>query len=163
MNGNQQKAFSLVELLTAITLVAILISLAIPAFARFQESKRQESSRDLLARHIQQTRANAITLGRPHQLCGSSDGENCDGGWGSYWLITTVGKEPKILRQQAAPTKDLCWAGFGSDSIRFHSNGTSWVSNGTFSICNSNGPHWQLVLNRQGRLKLVTSGNSRCC
>ncbi|SHL17914.1 GspH/FimT family pseudopilin [Pseudomonas punonensis] len=163
MNRDHQKAFSLVELLITMGILAILISLAAPSFTQFLETKRLQSSRDLLASHIQQTRTNAITLGRPHQLCGSSDGENCDGEWGSYWLITTVGDSPEILRQQLAPTENLCWAGFASDSIRFHPNGTSWISNGTFSICNANGPHWQLVLNRQGRLKLGTSHNSSCC
>lgn len=163
MNGYQQKAFSLVELLVVVMLVAILASLAIPPLGRFQESKRLQSSRDLLASHIQQTRASAIMRGRPHQLCGSSDGENCNGDWGSYWLITTTGTEPVVLSQQAAPTSHICRVGFGSDSIRFHPNGTSWISNGTFSICNENGHHHQLILNRQGRLKLEASHNSSCC
>lgn len=163
MNRDQQKAFNLVELLVTVTLVAIFASLAVPALPRFQESKRLQSSRDLLASHIQQTRVSAITLGRPHQLCGSSDGENCDGDWGSYWLITTVGTQPTVIRQQTSPTKDLCRVGFGSDSIRFHPNGTSWISNGTISVCNANGPHQQLILNRQGRLKLEASHNSSCC
>ncbi|UCJ16991.1 GspH/FimT family pseudopilin [Pseudomonas sp. MM211] len=163
MNRDQQKAFNLVELLVAIALVTILVSLSVPALARFQENLHLQSSSDLLASHIQQTRARAITLGRPHQLCGSSDGKSCDADWGSYWLITTTGPEPEIVLQQPAPTKRLCWVGFSSDSIRFHANGTSWASNGTFSICNTNGPHHQLVLNRQGRLKVVTSHNSTCC
>lgn len=163
MNRDQQKAFNLVELLVTLTLLGILISLALPAFGRFQESKRLESARDLLASHIQQTRARAVTLGRSHELCGSSDGEVCDGDWGGFWLITTVSPEPIVLHQQAAPTRDVCRVGFGNDRVRFHPNGTSWMSNGTFSICNPNGPHQQLILNRQGRLKMGTSHNSTCC
>lgn len=163
MNRDQQRAVGLVELLVAVVLLSILISMAIPAFARFQESKRHESARDLLASHIQKTRANAITQGRPYKLCGSSDGESCDGNWGSYWLIARVGNEPTIVTQQAAPTKHICRVGFGGDSIRFHPNGTSWASNGTIFICSSNGPHQLLTLNRQGRLRLGTGHNSRCC
>ena len=163
MNRNQQKAYSLLELLVALTVVVILLSLATPSFTRFQENKRQESLRDLLASHINQTRAKAVTQGRPFQLCGSSDGVTCDGDWGGYWLITTTHKEPTVLRQQQSPSQQLCWAGFSSDIIRFHPNGTSPVSNGTFSICREGGPHWQLVLNRQGRLRHSSTENSDCC
>lgn len=163
MKRDQQKAVGLVELLLVVALLGILLSLAIPAFARFQETKRHEATRDLLASHIQKTRTNAVTLGRPHKLCGSSDGATCDGDWNSYWLITTAGDEPKILSQQAAPTGNICRTGFGSDSVSFHPNGTSWVSNGTIFICNNNGPHQLLTLNRQGRLKLGTSHTSQCC
>lgn len=163
MNRDQQKAVGLVELLVAVVLLSILASMAIPSFARLQENKRHESTSNLLASLIQKTRASAITLGRPHKLCGSSDGETCDGDWGSYWLITTAGDEPSIVSQQAAPTKNVCRVSFGSDSISFHPNGTSWISNGTISICNNNGPHRLLTLNRQGRLKLETSHSSGCC
>lgn len=163
MNRDQQRAAGLVELLVAVALLGILISMALPAFARFQESKRHESARDLLASHILKTRANAITQGRTYKLCGSSDGESCDGSWGSYWLIARAGNEPTIVTKQAAPTKNICRVGFGGDSIRFHPNGTSWTSNGTIFICNSNGPHQLLTLNRQGRLRVGTGHNSRCC
>lgn len=163
MNRDRQRAVGLVELLVTIVLLSILVSIAIPAFARFQENKRHESARDLLVTHIQKTRACAVIQGRPHELCGSSDGETCDGNWGSYWLIATVGSNPTIVTQQAAPVENICRVGFGGDSIRFHPNGTSWTSNGTIFVCNSNGPHQLLTLNRQGRLRLGTGHDSRCC
>lgn len=163
MNRDRQRAVGLVELLVTIVLLSILVSIAIPAFARFQENKRHESARDLLATHIQKTRACAVIKGRPHKLCGSSDGETCDGNWGSYWIIATIGSNPTIVTQQAAPVENICRVGFGGDSIRFHPNGTSWTSNGTIFVCNSNGPHQLLTLNRQGRLRLGTGHNSRCC
>ncbi|OLU29546.1 hypothetical protein BVH03_10770 [Pseudomonas sp. PA15(2017)] len=163
MNRDHQKALSLVELLVAVVLLGIMISMIIPTFARFQEQKRHDSARDLLASYIQKTRASAVVEGRPYKLCGSSDGEICDGTWASYWLIATAGEQPTIVTQQAAPTENICRVGFGGDSIRFHPNGTSWTSNGTIFICNSNGPHHLLTLNRQGRLRFGTAHNSGCC
>ncbi len=163
MNGDQQKAFSLVEWLATLALVLTLVNLAMPSFASWMESRRQAIALDLLTQYIQKTRAKAVLFGRPHRLCGSSDGEACDGDWAGYWLITTTGSDATLLRQQQAPTKNLCWSGFSSDSIHFHPNGTSWKSNGTFSFCNANGPHRQLILNRQGRLKHDSGHKSKCC
>lgn len=163
MNRDQHQGFTLVELLIAFALMGTLLALALPSFGRFQENKRVLVSRDLLTSHIQQTRVSAINSGRPHQLCGSSDGEKCDGDWGSYWLITTVGKTPSVLRQQAAPSSSICRTAFGGTGIRFHPNGTSGTSNGKLTICNINGPHHVLTLNRQGRLKVEESHNSGCC
>ena len=163
MNRDQQKGFTLIELLVTLLIAGTLLALALPSFGRFQENKRLLASRDLLASHIRQTRVSAITTGRPHELCGSSDGENCDGDWAGYWLITTVGTTPIVLRQQAAPSSNICRVAFGNDNIRFYPNGTSAASNGTFRICNANGPHHALTLNRQGRLKVEESHNSGCC
>ncbi|WP_230125146.1 GspH/FimT family pseudopilin [Pseudomonas sp. Bi70] len=163
MNRDQQRAVGLVELLVAVVLLSILISMAIPAFARFQESKRQETTRDLLASHIQQTRTSAVLSGRPHELCGSSDGETCDGSWDRYWLITALGDPPDMIQQHPAPSQKLCWKGFARDTLRFQPNGTSPSSNGSFSICASDGPAWQLILNRQGRLRKARGHHSITC
>lgn len=161
--NRDQKGLTLVELLVTILMLGILLVLALPSFGRLQENKRLQVSRDLLTSHIQQTRVSAITSGRPHQLCGSSDGESCNGDWNGYWLITTVGTTPVVLRQQPAPSSGICRVAFGNGSIRFHPNGTSWASNGTFTICSANGPHHVLTLNRQGRLNVEESHNSGCC
>lgn len=163
MNGNQQKAFSLVELLVVIIVLAVLTAIAVPNFSRLLEDNRQESLRNLLIAQISQARTNAITHNRQHLLCGSSDGMTCNGDWSSYWLIMAMGKQPSLLHQQAAPAKNVCWNGFGGNSIRFHPNGTSPTSNGRFSICRTSGPHWQLILNRQGRVRQGIADNEKNC
>lgn len=164
MNRSQQMAFSLVELLVAVTLLSLVLTLAIPSFGRVLENSRQQASRDLLITHVNQTRTLAITENRSYQLCGSVDGLTCDGGWTKYWLIVRMGEEPRVIRQQQAPTKDFCWKGFSGNSIFFNSNGNSRSSNGRFSGCSTNDNNWRLTLSRQGRLR-QESGKTldTCC
>jgi type IV fimbrial biogenesis protein FimT len=164
MNRSQQRAFSLVELLVAVTLLSLVLTLAIPSFGRVLENARQQTSRDLLIAHVNQTRTLAISENRSYQLCGSVDGLTCDGGWTKYWLIVRMGREPSVIRQQPAPTKDMCWKGFSRDSIFFDPNGNSRFSNGRFARCSTAGENWQLILSRQGRLKKAsTDALAECC
>lgn len=164
MNRDQQKAFSLVELLVVVIVITVLLSLAIPSFAKLMQNNKDEVLRNLLVAQINQARISAITHNRQHLLCGSSDGISCNGDWSRYWLIMAMGEKPSLLHQQVAPAPNVCWTGFGGNSIRFHPNGSSPISNGRFSICRTNGPHWQLILNRQGRVRQSMADNTtKCC
>ncbi len=163
MNRDRQMGISLVELLVAITLLAILLSISLPNFQKFVQDNKDKALRNLLVSQINQTRTNAIIHNRPHQLCGSSDGMNCNGDWGGYWLQIRTNAEDQLLSQHKAPSENLCWAGFGGQHIRFQPNGTSPASNGRFTICRANGEHWQLTLNRQGRIRQGISASPRGC
>ncbi len=57
-----------------------------------------------------------------------------------------------LQRFQQSQKSSLQWAGFDK-TIRFHPNGTSPTSNGRFYLCYRGGVAWQLILNRQGRVR----------
>lgn len=163
MNRDQQKAFTLIELLVVTAVLVVLLSLAVPSFQKLIQSNKDEALRNLLVSQINQTRFNAITNNKQHVLCGSSDGAICDGDWSGYWLLLRAGGENQLLGQQKAPAKNVCWSGFSGKSIRFQSNGTSPTSNGRFTICRANGQHWQLVINRQGRVRQILADTVKSC
>lgn len=163
MQRDQQKAFTLIELLVVTGVVVVLLSLAIPSFQKLIQSNKDEALRNLLVSQINQTRTKAITKNKRHSLCGSSDGVTCDGDWGGYWLLLGAGDENQLLRQQKAPAQNVCWTGFIGENLRFEPNGTSPTSNGRFSICRADGQHWQLVINRQGRLRQIHAGTAKSC
>jgi len=163
MNREQQTGFNLVELLVTAAVVAIFLSIALPSFQKLVQDNRDEALRNLLVSQINQARINAITHNRQHLLCGSSDGVNCNGDWGGYWLQLSPNSESQLLSQYKAPAKNLCWVGFSGQHIRFQPNGTSPASNGRFTICRAGGEHWQLTLNRQGRVRQSTVAPPKSC
>lgn len=64
-NANRcSSAFSLVELLAVITMMAVLLAVAVPIFADPSNSARQ-ASREIIKAHLQRARGHAIASGSP--------------------------------------------------------------------------------------------------
>ena len=163
MDQNQQKAFSLVELMTVTCIVAVLISILPTTLGSLARNNREQATRDTLLALLSQARTLSVTKQRPHVLCGSSDGDTCDGRWARYWLVVTPHDNRVHQRYQPHETTPVCWSGFSQD-IRYVPNGTAPASNGRFALCREQIPVWQVVINRQGRVRLAsTTERAACC
>lgn len=164
MNRNQQKALSLLELLTALAVITVLLSIAPPSYSHLVERSREQSIRDELISHLHFTRTQAISTRRAHILCGSADGETCTGDWQHGWLVLRPHDQYVLRKFVPVKQPDLCWRGFGGSQVIFRENGMSSASNGRFSFCRKQQPVWQIVINRQGRFKVVSADSSaNCC
>ena len=104
-------AFTLVELLIAIAIFAVLMGVAIPAYNDMTlGSKLRSQSNDLVAGAVL-ARSEAIKRNAFVRMCVSADGANCiAGGWEQGWVVfhdadddgvLDVG-ETVLLRHQAA-------------------------------------------------------------
>lgn len=156
MRKSNQCAFSLYELLLTLALVATGTAIALPALGTLAERNRQDSLRDNLHASLQQARAHAILHRRKVEVCASSDGVHCQTNWSGGWMMRQSGNpQPLLQRFQPPLNTTLQWAGFDK-SIRFYPNGTSPTGNGRFYQCYRGSIAWQLILNRQGRVRLGT-------
>lgn len=73
----KEKAFTLIELMVTIAILAIIATLAAPNLSQMlHNTKVNTSSGDILS-FLQQSRTEAIRLGKSVTVCGSSDGSNC--------------------------------------------------------------------------------------
>lgn len=73
----KEKAFTLIELMVTIAILAIIATLAAPNLSQIlHNTKVNTSSGDILS-FLQQSRTEAIRLGKIVTVCGSSDGSNC--------------------------------------------------------------------------------------
>lgn len=95
-----QVGFTLVELMVAIAVLAIVLATAIPSFSDITlRSKLRTYAADLVA-SARLARSEAINRNGQVSMCVSSNGTSCGmGGWGQGWIVlhgTTV-----IHRQQA--------------------------------------------------------------
>ena len=85
----QQIGFSMLELMIALTVSAVLITIAIPSFQNTIRSSLLASGADNLAASLNLARAKAITARRNVRLCPSTNGTSCagDGSWTDGWIM----------------------------------------------------------------------------
>lgn len=156
-NGNQ--GFTLVELLITLALVAIVANIAVPAFEGLITRNRQQALMEQVETSLNKARTDAILKRRTVEICGSNNGQTCSANWASGWLVRT--SDNQVLQLTQLPTHDnLRWSGF-QQSIRFRDNGSSPTGNGRFYECHKQQVAWQLILNRQGRLRQGTPAENR--
>ena len=73
----KESAFTLIELMVTIAILAIIATLAAPNLSQMlRNTKVNTSSGDILS-FLQQSRTEAIRLGKTVTVCGSADGSSC--------------------------------------------------------------------------------------
>lgn len=153
MRMSTQSAFSLYELLLTLTLITLGTSIAIPTLGTIVEKNQQASLRENLHASLQQARSHAVLHNLKVEVCASSDGIRCHTSWSNGWMIRqSSGQQELLQRFQSQQETGLQWAGFDK-KIRFHPNGTSPTGNGRFYQCSRGAVAWQLIINRQGRVR----------
>ena len=89
---NKESAFTLIELMVTIAILAIIATLAAPNLSQMlRNTKVNTSSGDILS-FLQQSRTEAIRLGKTVTVCASSDGTNCLGTNKTNWSVGLIAK-----------------------------------------------------------------------
>jgi type IV fimbrial biogenesis protein FimT len=100
-----QRGFSLVELMITISVVALLLTLAVPSFREAGLSGQLRSSANDLAASARFARSQAIKQNAMIKLCVSADGASCGaGGWEQGWIVL---KGAVVLQHRAASSSGL--------------------------------------------------------
>jgi len=88
----KQSAFTLIELMVTIAILAIIATLAAPNLSQMlHNTKVNTSSGDILS-FLQQSRTEAIRLGKTVTVCGSSDGSSCLSANKTNWSAGLIAK-----------------------------------------------------------------------
>ncbi|MEO7478668.1 MAG: GspH/FimT family pseudopilin [Lysobacteraceae bacterium] len=159
-----QNGITLIELLIATSIVAILLGVAMPAFSGAFEASRASSARSALASNLVTAFSSATNAGSRAVLCPSSDGMTCVSSpdWSNGWIAFLdidgdhehQASEPVVARQAALSGKVRLRSTVGRTRIVIQASGSSAGSNVTFTLCDGRGPSKaeSLVLNNQGVL-----------
>jgi type IV fimbrial biogenesis protein FimT len=82
------RGLTLLELMTALTVLGVLLSIAIPSFRQFTINSRTTSATNDLVTALQLARSEALRRATPVIVCSSIDLANCAGArdWSTGWI-----------------------------------------------------------------------------
>lgn len=119
--------FTAVELLLALSLMAILLALGVPAFASLLRGWRLDAATDALASDIRLARSTATRLSRPVGICAQDGAGRCatPPDWSRGWLvfIDRPGAAPVVQRGAPAGVVVRLRNGAAADRLLFRPNG----------------------------------------
>lgn len=168
----KQAAFTLIELMVVVALVAIFALVGIPSYESLTTTNRMATEMNGLLADIQYARSEAIMRGVDVTVCGGSNSITGSGPaltcnqptWNNGWIVTSSpGASTGVIRVHDAISPNDRFTTTSAASITFDRNG--FTNNaGTITIelndqGNNVGDRRCLVISMVGRVKLDSGSN----
>lgn len=175
--------FTLLELLVAMSIVAVVSAIAIPSFSYINNQRITQSQVDNLQRALAMARQTAIATNRPTIICPSGDGASCGDQdmWSRGFMIyqdsdrseTYDSSTDRLLeyipgvknvatRQDTSHFRHSLRSNGPNDRAMFTAQGFS-TDLQTFTYCNGEQRQaFTITLNRTGRAKVRAGDDSAC-
>jgi len=160
-----QRGLTLIELIIATAVAAVLFGVAVPALSGGLEAARASDARAGLLSSLTEASGRAALTGVHGVLCPSSDGATCldTPDWSSGWLVfmdsnatrELEGGERVLRIQPPLSGKVHLRSTVGRTRIVFQGNGGNAGSNVTFTLCDGRGPSRAraLIMSNTGGLR----------
>lgn len=140
------KGLTLIELMIALAVLAILASLGFPAFSGLLAESRMSAKSNNLMTHVQYARHAAVTLRTQVVACPSRDLLQCEGNrWDQGWMVFVdhdnngrPSQPEDILRVVPAEPRMLIHSA-GRHRVRFQPSGGAFGTNLTIRVCDPAG------------------------
>ncbi len=169
--AKQNSGFTIVELMLAVAIAAILIAVAAPSFRSTIENNGVLAISDDLITSLRYAREEALRQGLPISMCASSDQNTCTGTWSQGWIVfidedtngTLNGADTIISAKQEVPGNYvLTLTGESTAYFRFDDQGFA-PEKGSFQICppsNINTRARGVVIHSAGGARYATDNDS---
>ena len=163
--------FTLIELMVTLSVMAILMSIAVPSFQSFILNSRITTQTNNFIMALMLARSEAVKRGSTVTVCSSTTGTSCAEltNWGGGWLVfvdadgdgvVDTGDLPVQVGQALSGGNTL--DGGARTRVTYGGNGFATGFNDTFSLCDSRGATFsrRIIVNNQGRVRTETGGGS---
>lgn len=171
----KDNGFTLPDLMTALSVMAVISVLAFPSLETLLDSNRSRNAVYALFHHLQFARASAINKNRVVTLCPSLDGKTCNKSrdWSGQTILVfidddgsgTLENKDMLLKSLdfSAHPGTLKWRSFGNKSyLQWFPHGMTHYQNGNFTYCpeDNNAQHAsRITLNAVGRAYFASDQN----
>jgi type IV fimbrial biogenesis protein FimT len=165
--------WTLVELLVAVAVGALLLAAAVPAWGDWVAGAELANHAHRLATSMTLARTEAMKRGQRVNLCRAADGRHCAGagGWEAGWIVhvdadadaVNGDAEPVLRAEPPAPGGIYVRANRPVESyVSFNALGQARLVNGglqmgTLTVCRRGLPAHKVVLANSGRIRVERS------
>ncbi len=157
---------TLVELLTTLTIVAVLATVALPGFHTLHLDSRRATVVNGFLHSLFLARSEAIKRGQIVSVCRSSDGRSCEpgtGDWRGGWIVFANSDRddpPERDSDEELITSSVGWPGGSITSNRRGYSfrpATQGVVNGTIVFCDARGSSYAraIIISHTGRPRVA--------
>ena len=147
------RGYTLLELVAALALVAILAAIAYPGFAVLLLDSRRDAAVTIAVHAVHAARQFAAARGESMQLCGSRNAQQCSGqgDWSAGLLI--IGSGGAVLRSLPLSLRKQGQGLISNRPVITFEPGTSFASPATLTICDRRGSAAAraIIVSRSGR------------
>jgi len=145
---DRNSGFTLIELILAITVAAVLLSIALPSMFEFQQRQRIVAAANELVAHINLTRRHAVLQREIAVMCPSPDGSSCSGEnrWDRGWIVfrdpdrNGAPDQAEDLLRTGNALEGLLIDSAGRTRIRYKPSGSAAGTNLTIKLCDTAHP-----------------------
>lgn len=170
MIKGQQWGFTALELIITMAIIAILLTMGIPAFQNYSWNMRMKAAMDTLQTDLNLARGHAISHNSKTVICPAGNEYDCSGQavWQDGWMVFTdinddrkrQGTEP-LLKYSGALARLNISSSSSRTYLRFFPNGSSPGSNATIRFCDRRGAAYSgaITVSNSGRIRLQVPGS----
>lgn len=163
MSRHNHFGFTVIEMMIAIAVLAVILTTAVPAMGDFMAQQRLTAGANHLVGHLQFARGQAISRNTLVAACPSNDGATCTGGnrWDDGWIVYL---DPEKVGQPDSPDdvlrvvqglEDLTADSGGRYRVRFKPSGMAYGTNLTIQLCALDNPEAAraVIVSNPGRVR----------
>ena len=159
-----RKGFTILELMITLSIVAVLLTLGVPAFHKYSLKQKMNAAVSSLQNDLLYGRSQAIYRDIQVIACPGSPSYGCTEStdWSDGWIVFTDVNTDRLrqdgedlLRHTQALQNIMVHSSSGRTNLRFYPNGSAPGSNTSFSFCGLGGPEYsrKLIISNLGRIR----------
>lgn len=165
--------FTIIELILALAVAAVLMSVALPSMRDLQQRQRIVSAANELVAHINLARQHAVLKREIAVMCPSFDGATCTGDnrWEHGWIVfrdpdrNRAPDRPGDVLRVASGMPALLIDSAGRTRIRYMPSGAASGTNLTIKLCDTSFPDQSraVIVSNPGRPRVADLPNHLNC